>query len=264
MRILIPLLLIIPGFWIYARQQVIKPITSSVVKTASTTTQVVLATTTAKHQPAVVVAAKSIEREVKLPVPYYRQPYPNSCEATSLRMALAYKGIIKNEMQILTEFGYNPTINDWVNGIWEDPQKQYVGYVDIPGRPNGGYGVYGMPVAKAIESFGKNALYVTGTAITAQFLAKSIEDKNPVVIWGYTSLTEDPYTWTTKEGVVVKALRGEHVRLVVGYKGTLTSPTGFYVHDPFTGKANEYWTAQKLINHMQKVPGVTDQAVVVR
>lgn len=207
---------------------------------------------------------KNIYKDIKLKVPYYKQPYPNSCEATSLRMALAHKGIKKNEIQILTKFTYNPTFKDWINNIWDDPQKQFVGYVDVAGRPNGGYGVYGLPVSKAIESFGKTAVYATGTAITAQFLAEAIDAKNPVLVWGYTSLTEPVYTWTTRDGVVVTAVRGEHVRVVVGYKGTLEKPVGFYVHDPFTGKSNEYWTAQKLIDHIQKVPGVTDQAVIVR
>lgn len=212
----------------------------------------------------VIVFSSHVYADVKLKVPYYKQPYANSCEATSLRMALAYKGIKKNEIQILTQFGYNPKVKDWVNNIWDDPQKQYVGYVDIAGRPNGGYGVYGLPVVKAIESFGKQATYATGTAITAQFLAKAIDEKNPVLIWGYTSITEPAYTWTTREGLTVQALRGEHVRVVVGYTGTVEQPVGFYVHDPFTGKIQEYWTAKKLIEHIQKVKGVTDQAVVVR
>ena len=211
-----------------------------------------------------VQVSTNVYKDMKLKVPFYKQPYANSCEATSLRMALGFKGIIKNEIQILTKFTYNPTFKDWVNNIWDDPQKQYVGYVDISGRPNGGYGVYGLPVVKAIESFGRTATYATGTAITASFLAREVDAKNPVMIWGYTSLKEPPYTWTTREGVIVKAVRGEHVRVVVGYKGTIDNPIGFYVHDPFSGKMNEYWTAQKLIDHIQKVPGVTDQAVVVK
>jgi uncharacterized protein YvpB len=206
----------------------------------------------------------SVYKDFKLGVPYYRQQYPNSCEASSLRMALAYRGIMKNDVQVLTKFTYNPTFKDVVNNIWDDPQKQYVGYVDIAGRPKGGYGVYGLPVLKAVKSFGREGEYATGTAITAQFLATELDAKNPVMIWGYTSYTEDPYTWTTKEGTTVKALRGEHVRLVVGYKGTAEKPLGFYVHDPYTGKANEYWPTKTLMDHIHRVQGVTDQAVVVR
>jgi uncharacterized protein YvpB len=205
-----------------------------------------------------------VYKDFKLKVPHFMQPYVNSCEATSLRMALAFKGVVKNEIQILSKFVYNPTFKDWTKNIWDDPQKQYVGYVDVSGKPNGGYGVYGLPVLRAVEGFGRTGVYATGTAITAQFLAQEIDNRNPVLIWGYTSLKEPAYTWTTPEGVVVTAVRGEHVRVVTGFKGTVDNPVGFYVHDSFYGKKDEYWTAAKLIAHIQKVPGVTDQAVVVR
>lgn len=206
----------------------------------------------------------NVYKDIKLKVPVYKQQYANSCEAATLRMALAFKNIKKSEIQILTKFGYNPTYKDWTNNIWDDPQKQYVGYVDIAGKPYGGYGVYGTPVAKAIESLGLRSEYATGTAVTASFLAKSLDNRNPVIVWGYSSFTEVPYTWKTKEGVEVKAFRGEHVRLVVGYKGTIEKPIGFYINDSLKGKVTEYWTTEKLMENINKVPGVTDQAVVVK
>ena len=204
-------------------------------------------------------------KDINLKIPAYKQQYANSCEASTLRMALAYKGIkISNDVSLLSKFGYNPTYKDWTNNIWDDPQKQYVGYVEISGRPYGGYGVYGLPVVKAVESFGKKAEYETSTNIKVQDIAKAIDEKNPVLFWGYTSLKEPVYTWKTKEGREVTAVKGEHVRVVVGYKGTINKPIGFYIHDSFTGKAYEYWTAEKLIAHINKVPGVTDQIVIVK
>lgn len=203
-------------------------------------------------------------KDVKLKVVAYKQQYANSCEAATLRMALAYKGIIKNDVQLLMKFTYNPTYKDWTNNIWDDPQKQYVGYVDIVGKPNGGYGVYGLPVVSAIKSFGLDAEYATGTAVTASFLAQAVDNKNPVIVWGYSSFTEPPYTWKTREGVEVKAFRGEHVRLIVGFKGTIEQPIGFYINDSLKGKYAEYWTTEKLMENINKVPGVTDQAVVVK
>lgn len=211
-----------------------------------------------------VSAATQVVPIKKLNVPYYKQQYPNSCEAASLRMALAYYKIKKTDMQILKQFGYAPTYRDWANNIWTDPQKQYVGYVDIVGRPNGGYGVYGLPVVRAIESFKRKGVYATSTAITPTMLATNIQKGYPVMIWGYTSFTEPAYTWTTPEGNEVKAFKGEHARLVVGYKGTLKKPIGFYVHDPYTNEAYKYWPTEKLMAHMNTVPGVTDQAVVVK
>lgn len=203
-------------------------------------------------------------KDLKLKVPVYKQQYANSCEAATLRMALAFKKVFKNEIQILTKFGYNPTYKDWTNNIWDDPQKQYVGYVDVAGKPFGGYGVYGLPVVKAIESLGLRAEYATSTNITPSYIAQAIDNKNPVIVWGYSSFTEPPYTWKTKDGVEVKAFRGEHVRLIVGFKGTVEKPAGFYINDSLTGRLAEYWTTEKLMENIQKVPGVTDQAVVVK
>jgi len=207
----------------------------------------------------------NIYKDIKLKAPAYKQQYANSCEAATLRMALAFKKILlKNDVQLLSRFGYNPTYKDWTNNIWDDPQKQYVGYVDVAGRPFGGYGVYGLPVVKAIESLGLKAEYATSTNITATFLAQSVDNKNPVIVWGYSSYTEPPYTWKTKEGVEVKAFRGEHVRLIIGFRGTIDKPIGFYLNDSLKGKYAEYWTTERLMENINKVPGVTDQAVVVK
>lgn len=209
-------------------------------------------------------ASDNSYKDFKLKVPSYKQQYANSCESSALRMALAYKGIVKDDVGVLTRVGYNPKNRDWTNNVWDDPQKQFVGFVDVSGKPNGGYGVYGLPIKKAAESFGRQAEYATGTAITAQFLAKELDNGNPIVIWGYTTYTEPAYTWNTPDGGKAIALKGEHARTVVGYRGTASNPVGFYVHDPINGKANVYWSAKNLIDHIQKVPGVTDQAVVVR
>jgi uncharacterized protein YvpB len=207
----------------------------------------------------------NIYKDIKLKAPAYKQQYANSCEAATLRMALALKKILlKNDVQLLSRFGYNPTYKDWTNNIWDDPQKQYVGYVDVAGKPFGGYGVYGLPVVKAIESLGLKTEYATSTNITATFLAKAVDNKNPVIVWGYSSYTEPPYTWKTKEGLEVKAFRGEHVRLIIGFRGTIDKPIGFYLNDSLKGKYAEYWTTERLMENINKVPGVTDQAVVVK
>lgn len=212
-----------------------------------------------------VSAAVNTSLVTKLKIPYYKQQLANSCEASSLRMALAYYKIpVQRDMSIILKFGYKPRAKDWDKNIWDDPQQQFVGHANIAGKPDGGYGTYGLPVIKAIKSFGRNAEYATGTAITADWLAKQISEKHPVIIWGATSITEPPYTWTTPEGVEVKAFKGEHARLVTGFKGDPKDPEGFYIHDPWNGKADEYWTVADAMEHINLVPGVTDQAVVVK
>ena len=62
----------------------------------------------------------------------------------------------------------------------------------------------------------------------------------------------------------VKVFRGEHVRLIIGFRGTIDNPIGFYINDSLKGKYAEYWTTEILVENINKVPGVNDQAVVVK
>lgn len=208
--------------------------------------------------------ATSIEKPeletFKLKVPYFRQQHVNTCEAASLRMALAFYGINKTDMEIVNAFGYDPKLKDVENNIWDDPQKMFVGFVDLASS-TGGYGTYGLPVVKAAESFGRTAIY--STSVTPKELATEVRAGNPVVIWGYTSLTQAPYTWNLRDGGTAKAFHGEHARLVVGVYGDIENPTGFFVHDSLVG-AYQYWTTSKLMKQFNSVPGVTNQLVVVK
>lgn len=197
---------------------------------------------------------------VKLSVPYFYQQHKNSCEAASLRMALAYYNINTKDLDIVEKFGYSPKMKDVANNVWDDPQLMFVGDVNGTDR-NQGYGVYGQPVLKAVKSFGRSGTYETN--ITPSFLAKAIRNGHPVVLWGYTTLNEPPYLWNTPKGQVVKAFKGEHARVVVGVRGTIDNPLGFYVHDPLTGDTAKYWSTSSLIGNAYGVFGVTNQAVVV-
>ena len=209
-----------------------------------------------------VQSAKPVTKVFKLDVPYFPQQYANSCEASSLRMALAYYDIeISDDLEIVQKFGYNPRQKDTILNEWDNPQEMFVGNIDIVGSTEG-YGVYGQPVVKTAISYGRDAYYETN--ITAQFLAKEIKAGHPIVLWGYTSITNPAYTWNLKDGGEVKAFKGEHARLVIGFAGDVENPTGFYLHDPFNGNKSEYWETDKLIKHVYAVPGVTNQAVVIK
>ena len=198
----------------------------------------------------------------KLDVPYYQQQYANSCEAASLRMALAYYGInISDDLEIVKKFGYDPRDKDTINNEWDNPQEMFVGDIDIVGSTKG-YGVYGMPVAKAATSYGRDAYYETN--ITPTFLSAEIKAGHPIILWGYTSVTAPAYTWNLVNGGEVTAFKGEHARLVIGFSGDVDNPLGFYLHDPFNGNKSEYWTSNKLMNQVNAVPGVTNQAVVIK
>jgi uncharacterized protein YvpB len=199
-------------------------------------------------------------KETLLKVPIYVQEFKNSCEAASLRMALAYKNIqASGDMELIQKFGYSPIRKDVTNNIWGDPQKEFVGFVDER-CSECGYGVYGIPVTKTARSYGVNAIYLTD--VIPSVLAEELFQNNPIIAWGYTSLST-PYTWNTPTGGTVKAFKGLHARVLVGFRGEKENPKGFYLNDPLTGK-QEFWNTASLVSHMNAAPGVTNQMVVIR
>ncbi len=199
-------------------------------------------------------------KETILKVPVYVQEFKNTCEAAALRMALAYKNIqTSDDMELIQKFGYSPVRKDVTNNIWNDPQKEFVGFVDER-CSECGYGVYGIPVTKTARTYGVNATYLTD--VIPSVLAEELSQDNPIVVWGYTSLS-NPYTWNTSTGGTVKAFKGLHARVLVGFRGEKENPKGFYLNDPLTGK-REYWNTASLVAHMNAVPGVTNQMVVIK
>lgn len=208
----------------------------------------------------IIPSATAQAKETILKVPLFVQEFKNSCEAASLRMALAYKNIqTLGDMELIQKFGYSPVRKDVTNNVWSDPQKEFVGFVDEQ-CSECGYGVYGIPVTKTARSYGLDAVYLTD--IVPSVLAEELSQNNPIVIWGYTSLS-NPYTWKTSTGGTVKAFKGLHARVLVGFRGEKENPKGFYLNDPLTGK-REYWSTTSLAAHMNAVPGVTNQMAVVR
>lgn len=201
----------------------------------------------------------TIPEVIKLAVPYFQQEYSRSCEAASLRMTLAYRGIQTNDMDILQKIGYAPREKDLINDIWDDPHVMFVG--NASKDEGSGYGVYAEPVALAAKKFGREAAYTT--TVTPQFIAKNIHAGNPVILWGYTSLEVPQTIWKTPTGGEALALNGEHARVVVGVYGSETNPIGFYIHDPKNGRQYEYWDTQSLVKNFSAVSGVTNQAVAV-
>lgn len=196
----------------------------------------------------------------KLKVSYFKQAYSRSCEAASLRMALAYYGVATDDMEIIQKAGYNPRPKDKEKNEWDDPHEMFVGDAS---KDNGeGYGMYREPLVKSAQAFGRTAYHTTD--ITPQFLAKNVRAGYPVVVWGYTSSAGPKISWNTPNGEEALAIADEHARLVVGVYGSVSDPVGFYLHDPLTGEQYEYWDTDDLMKHISVVPGVTNQAVVVK
>lgn len=231
-----------------------------VLTSSSTVENTSIVPTVSSTSPPRIVRAPAPLEVFKLDVPYFKQEYSRSCEAASLRMVLAYYGIVANDMEILKNFGYAPRPKDKENNIWDDPHEMFVGDAS---KDNGeGYGVYGEPVVKAAKFFERDALYTT--TITPQYLAKNVRAGHPIILWGYISSAGTEIRWHSPKGREVIAIAGEHARVVVGVYGPIKNPVGFYLHDPRSGMQYEYWSTEKLMTHIAAVPGVTNQAVVVR
>ncbi len=196
-----------------------------------------------------------------LPVPFFKQEYIRSCEEASLRMVLAYYKIETDDLTIAERVGYNPRPWDIKNNIWDDPNKMFVGFIDDPSKS--GYGAFAPAIANAAKTYGHDAESYVG--VTAQFLAQQIYAGYPVIVWGFYDVPPFvKYTWNTPEGKKIIAYRGEHARVVVGVFGDPSKPVGFLLDDPLTGEKEEYWSAERLMTHMNEFGNLTNQAVVVQ
>jgi len=172
-----------------------------------------------------------------LDIPLDWQDYSLSCEAASLKMALADKRIYVSEDEIMQEIGYdNPLLRQ--NGLWGDPYKAYVG--DINGKIcETGYGVYWEPVAEAANNWREVEAF---SGWSLEELIREIEAGNSVIFWGVLStgnLTD--CSWHTPAGKQIKAYQETHVRLVVGYIGDSKSPSKIIINDPLSGRL--YWSS---------------------
>jgi uncharacterized protein YvpB len=194
----------------------------------------------------------------KLNVPAYKQQHSLSCEASALRMALAYRGIYQNDMTIVNAMGYNPRPRDVADNLWDNPYKMFVG--DVNGVQNTtGWGVFAEPTAKAARLLGASATAFYG--INSDFIADQIWSDRPVVVWGHNN-RPSPDSWKTDDNSLIPGYRGEHTRTVIGVKGTPGKIYGFYLNDPGNG-ATIYWTAQQMNSQLNSYGGASNQAVVI-
>lgn len=194
-----------------------------------------------------------------LAVPYYRQQYSRSCEAASLKMAFAYLGTVVTEKEIVDAAGYQPREPNWSKLTWDDPYSMFVGFLD---GKKVGYGMYASALGKASSALGHSSRVLKNPTSTE--LAEAVWNDNPVVIWGYIKGTVPKLSYFhTDEGKRIPIYSNEHARVIVGVVGSVENPIGFYVHDPLSGLANEYWSADDLQKHMSIFGGVSNQALVV-
>ena len=170
------------------------------------------------------------------------QKHKLSCEAASLKMALASKGVFVSEEEIMRKIGFDKTPHR--NGIWGDPYKSFVGNID--GKMcYSGYGVYWPAVARAANSW-RPAEARSNWKL--KDLTKEIVLGNPVVVWGSLPVrTLHNCSWHTPEGKYIKAIREDHVRLVVGFIGPAKNPSKIILNDPLSGRI--YWNTSYFLTN---------------
>ncbi|MBI4449814.1 C39 family peptidase [Candidatus Uhrbacteria bacterium] len=185
---------------------------------------------------------------VKLRVPFLKQEHALSCEVATLRMALVYRGTGVTEADLLKAVGFDPAPRRRSNNIliWGDPDASFVGDVDGV-MPRTGYGVHAGPIGRVAGQYRRAEVITSGTAAT---LADAVANGNPVITWGHLG-NGKPIRWQTLGGKQIRAVDGEHTRVVIGYAGTREDPTGFFVMDPIYGE--QYWKTEKFMENWEKL-----------
>lgn len=167
-------------------------------------------------------------------VPWYGMQLRNDCEAASLRMVLASRGVQAGDQAILARIGV-----DRVHSLFGrsgsragDPFRTFVG------DPNGsevagtGFGVYAPPVAAAARSYGLGVL-AAGQGITPARLRALVAGGHPAIVWvDYLWRRMATRWYTAYDGRRVPyAGPAEHTVVVTGFSGGRVN-----VNDPSRGR----------------------------
>lgn len=180
----------------------------------------------------------ALAQQTSVPITWHRQEHALSCEIATLKMALGSHGFNVTEQELLTQMPFDQTARR--AGVWGDPHQGFVG--DIDGRMlRTGYGVYWEPIAKLGNRYvHTKILERSSTAEVAHFVAAG----DPVIIWGHYG-TPTIHSWHTPAGKPIRAVSGEHTRVVYGFDGPAGAPTRFYLMDPLVGPMS--WSTAELM-----------------
>lgn len=178
-------------------------------------------------------APNDTPRARTLSVPWYHQEYELSCEAASLRMALANEGIATTDASILNIIGIDRRPAFFESGAlrWGDPFNTFVG------DPNGsevaltGYGTYYPTIARAAAALGGSVL-AAGQGIDAATVYAAILQGHPVVAWvTYQWVTPARADYTAFDSRAVPyAGPVEHAVTVVG-----VDESSVLINNPWSG-----------------------------
>ena len=169
--------------------------------------------------------------DVALRVPFHKQEHALSCEIAALKMALNFYGVAVSESDLLRDLPFSAKTSRGEGNIWGDPDKGFVGNID--GKiPNGGYGVYEQPIIDLALQYREAKKMEEATL--ADVLNK-VQGGHPVIVWGSLASGKN-ISWLTPEDKYIKAIYGEHTRVVIGYRGTPGDPKYILLLDPIYGR----------------------------
>ncbi|WP_280701347.1 C39 family peptidase [Kitasatospora sp. GP82] len=131
-------------------------------------------------------------------VPMYQQQLGNDCEAASLRMVLAARGVLVGDQDVLARIGVDLTHYQAGDSgpLAGDPFRSFVGDPDGSEADGTGFGVYYPPVAQAAQSYGLS-LEAAGQGISPAQLRTEVSAGHPAVVWvdyGWRYLAANSYT----------------------------------------------------------------------
>ncbi|MBI4708912.1 MAG: C39 family peptidase [Candidatus Portnoybacteria bacterium] len=176
--------------------------------------------------------AAQAEPAVKLNYQPHKQAYSLSCEIAALKIALSVQGTDVPESEILKYLPFDKTAKR--SGVWGDPYKAFVGNINGQMMVSG-YGVYWQPIADIGSRWRRTEVIENGTL---EQLVSYLNNGQPVIIWGYIGSGQQT-SWITPEGKNINAVYGEHARVLIGYSGSSSDPSGYFVVDPIYGEL--YW-----------------------
>lgn len=190
---------------------------------ASTPTARSVSSVSATAVPSATPAGKIVLR-----VPIYRQQHAQSCEAASLRMALATFGVQMPENDLLAALARDPTprrvVGDTVQ--WGDPDVGFVGSWD-GAYLRDGYGVYEGPIADLAMSYGFETTKY-GKGVDPKQLYASVRQGFPSVVWlPYDLTVKGRGSWVTPGGKKIPYVVTEHAVVLAGI-----DDRGVYYADP--------------------------------
>ncbi|MBP9812791.1 hypothetical protein KBC86_05385 [Candidatus Gracilibacteria bacterium] len=204
----------------------------------------------------------------------YLQKYLLSCEIAALRIIVeAVSGKFLTEEIIISEI---PHFREaYKDGVWGDPEMEFVGSYTGSQAKRTGYGIYGMPLSRFLDRKGydneyRNTLMSSGATgeDELEYALDSLEKGNHILFWadwcttpefddgivdkidmyivrhfGISSRNEcertasqRAFSWKTPTNEIVNAISGEHAFLLLGYVGKKENPSHIIVWDTDTGK----------------------------